>query len=53
VGRELLKMSLDDIYNVVKAFHRAEGDRQLQLEIKNEMTSEDLENPDDRDAGGA
>jgi hypothetical protein len=49
-GQELLKMPLSDIYNVVKAFHNAGGNRELQLEIENEMTSEDLEDPDDHDA---
>lgn len=49
-GRELLKMPLDDIHNLVKAIKYAEGNKELQLELKDEMTSEELENPDDHDA---
>jgi hypothetical protein len=49
-GRELLKMPLDDIENTVRIMKNAEGNKELQLEIKNEMILLDPDVPEDSDA---
>jgi hypothetical protein len=48
-GRELLKMPLDDIHNLVKAI-KARRNRNRKTEIRNGLTSEDLDDPADHDA---
>jgi hypothetical protein len=48
-GRELLKMPLDDIHRLVKAIKNAENNKNLQLEIKDQLTADDLEDSDNHD----
>lgn len=49
-GHELLRMPVDDIVNTVRIMKNAEGNEKLKLELKNEMISQDLDDPEDSDA---